>query len=130
MILRTPIMDPPALWRGYFDNPTFSDVTIRLSDRVVHVHRIVLCREFEYLETLAQSNNLVRPTLTGYQESGSSELSLHDDDPRTAVELLRFICGVDFDESHEESMGEMQFLATTYVTAAKYQLEGLKGKLR
>ena len=45
-------MDPPALWKDYFDNPTFSDLTIRLSDRVVHVHRIVLCRGSEYFETL------------------------------------------------------------------------------
>lgn len=45
-------MDPPALWKDYFDNPAFSDLTIRLSDRVVHVHRIVLCRRSEYFETL------------------------------------------------------------------------------
>ena len=65
-----------------------------------------------------------------YQENGAREVSLHEDDPRTAVELLRFIYGLDYDQSHVDSMGIMQFLAATYVTAAKYQLVGLKDKTR
>lgn len=65
-----------------------------------------------------------------YQENGASEVSLHEDDPRTAVELLRFIYGLDYDQSHVDSMGMMQFLAATYVTAAKYQLLGLKHRVK
>jgi hypothetical protein len=41
-----------ALWQDYFDDPTLSDLTIRLCDRVVHVHRIVLCRGSEYFAKL------------------------------------------------------------------------------
>ena len=47
---------PPAPWKDYFDNPTLSDLTIRLSDRVVHVHRIVLCCGSEYFEKLLTGN--------------------------------------------------------------------------
>ena len=42
----------PDLYKSYFDNPTFSDLTLKLSDRTVHVHRIVLCRGSEYFTSL------------------------------------------------------------------------------
>jgi len=38
--------------KHYFNDPTLSDLTIRLSDRTVHVHRIVLCRRSAYFEKL------------------------------------------------------------------------------
>ena len=38
--------------KNYFDDPTFSDLTILLSDRSVNAHRIVLCRKSEYFKTL------------------------------------------------------------------------------
>jgi hypothetical protein len=40
------------LVNSYFDDPTFSDLTIKLGDRVVHVHRVVLCRGSEYFTSL------------------------------------------------------------------------------
>jgi hypothetical protein len=40
------------IFKDYFDDPTLSDLTIRLSDRTVHVHRIVLCRKSEYFNSL------------------------------------------------------------------------------
>jgi hypothetical protein len=40
------------IYKAYFNDPTLSDLTIRLSDRNVHVHRIVLCRRFVYFEKL------------------------------------------------------------------------------
>jgi hypothetical protein len=40
------------LYKAFFDNETFSDPTIQLSDRAVHVHRIVLCRRSEYFTKL------------------------------------------------------------------------------
>ena len=36
----------------YFDNEKLSDLTIRLGDRCVFVHRIVLCRHLAYFEKL------------------------------------------------------------------------------
>lgn len=39
-------------FKDYFNDPTFSDLTIRLSDRTVKVHRIVLCRKSEYFDKL------------------------------------------------------------------------------
>ena len=47
--------------KNYFDDPIFSDLTIRLSDRSINTHRIVLCRKSEYFRTL----------LTGHFKVGS-----------------------------------------------------------
>lgn len=38
--------------KHFFNDPTLSDLTIRLSDRTVYVHRIVLCRRSAYFEKL------------------------------------------------------------------------------
>lgn len=53
---------PSKIYKNYFDDPTLSDLTIRLSDRCVYVHRIVLCRNSEYF------NKLI---LTGFKVSHS-----------------------------------------------------------
>jgi hypothetical protein len=44
--------DPPPLYKTHFDDTTHSDLTIKLSDRSVHVHRIILCRGSEYFDKL------------------------------------------------------------------------------
>lgn len=44
------------LYKHYFNNPTLSDLTIRLSDRTVHAHRIVLCRGSQYFTALLTGN--------------------------------------------------------------------------
>lgn len=61
---------PPELWQDYFDDPTLSDLAIRLSDRVVHVHRIVLCRGSEYFAKLLTSSFMVRYSFLRYGCSG------------------------------------------------------------
>ena len=53
-------MASPKSWKDYFDSPTLSDLTIRLSDRTVHAHRIVLCRGSEYFEKPLTGNFKVR----------------------------------------------------------------------
>jgi hypothetical protein len=45
------------LFKSYFDDPTLSDITIKLSDRSVHLHRIVLSRRSEYFSTLLATKN-------------------------------------------------------------------------
>lgn len=49
-LLQSELQKPTTsrLYKAYFDDPTLSDLTIQLSDRTVHVHRIVLCRGSEY----------------------------------------------------------------------------------
>ena len=44
--------DPPPLYKAYFNDSTLSDLTIKLSDRSVYAHRIVLCRGSEYFDKL------------------------------------------------------------------------------
>jgi hypothetical protein len=39
-------------YKAYFNDPTLSDLRIRLGDRTIHVHRIVLCRRSVYFEKL------------------------------------------------------------------------------
>jgi hypothetical protein len=46
------VADRRDLVNSHFDDPTFSDLRIKLGDRVVHVHRVVLCRGLEYLTSL------------------------------------------------------------------------------
>lgn len=41
-----------SIYKAYFNDPTLSDLTIRLSDRIVDVHRIILCRRSVYFEKL------------------------------------------------------------------------------
>jgi hypothetical protein len=65
--LPRPSMAPPKptvadrrdLVNSHFDDPTFSDLRIKLSDRVVHVHRVVLCRGSEYFTYLLAGRFLV-----------------------------------------------------------------------
>jgi hypothetical protein len=40
------------LYRSYFDDPALSDLKIKLSDRTLHAHRVVLCRASEYFTSL------------------------------------------------------------------------------
>jgi hypothetical protein len=60
---RSPLAPPvPAtiserqLYKTYFDDPTLSDLTIKLGDRTVQVHRIVLCRVSEHFVLLLKDN--------------------------------------------------------------------------
>jgi hypothetical protein len=43
---------PSDLYRSYFDDPALSNLTIKLSDRTVHAHRVILCRASEYFTLL------------------------------------------------------------------------------
>lgn len=49
------------VFKDYFDDPTFSDLTIRLSDRSIHVHRIVLCRKSKYFNSMLTGSFQVHP---------------------------------------------------------------------
>ena len=45
-------MSNRQLFKDHFDDPTFSDITLTLSDRSVKLHRVVLCRKSEYFTKL------------------------------------------------------------------------------
>jgi hypothetical protein len=51
---------PGHFHKDYFNDPTLSDLTICLSDRKVHVHRVVLCRQSAYFAKLLTSGFKVR----------------------------------------------------------------------
>jgi hypothetical protein len=48
-----PVDHPSYLFRTYFNDPTSSDLTIKLGDDIVlHAHRIILCRRSVYFAKL------------------------------------------------------------------------------
>jgi hypothetical protein len=127
--------------KAYFDDPTLSDLTIRLADRSLHVHRIVLCRRSVYFEKLILGGFKVSevavalhicPNLPNFQESGLKAIELHDDDPAAMMALFRYIYDLEyydlFEEPDEQSVDQtqLQFLAKLYLAADKYQLDGLQ----
>jgi hypothetical protein len=70
-------MAPPTLdlYRSYLDDPTLSDLTLKLSDRAVHVHRIVLCRASEYFTSLLTGSfQVTRPTNPRHTRSQTNHL--------------------------------------------------------
>ncbi|GAB7324721.1 hypothetical protein MBLNU13_g08580t1 [Cladosporium sp. NU13] len=106
------------LYKAFLDDPTLSDVTIRLSDRSLYAHHIVLCHGSEYFAKM----------LTGrFQESSSKEIELHGDDPDAIFALLRFLYGLPYDaEANSKWLTSLTPHAQVYVVADKYQLEPLK----
>lgn len=58
-------MAPPSgnVYRNYFDNKTLSDLTLRIGDRSIHVHRIVLSSHSAYFEKLLTFGFRVRDLL-------------------------------------------------------------------
>ncbi|GAB7324821.1 hypothetical protein MBLNU13_g08657t3 [Cladosporium sp. NU13] len=108
--------------KHYFNDPTLSDLTIRPSDRTVHVHRIVLCRRSAYFEKLI---------LGGFKETGLKEVELHDDDPDAMIGLFRCIHDLPCDEPSrlEACLTTLEFPAEICVVAEKYQVEGVQAKV-
>lgn len=134
---------PPKVFKDYFDDPTLSDLTIRLSDRCVHVHRIILCRNSEYFRKLILTGFKVSDAIARvykclrydipelgltktWQESDQKGIQLHDDDPSAMILLLRYIYDLPYDDVIKDEATSMSFLAKVYVAADKYQIESLK----
>ncbi|GAB7324543.1 hypothetical protein MBLNU13_g08447t1 [Cladosporium sp. NU13] len=110
--------DSSATNTTYFNNPQFSDLTIRLTDdRPVHVHYVILCRSSEYFRMLLAGS---------FSESGTEDIELVDDDPDAMVEVLRGIYGIAYPSAGAPKGVSWAFHATVYVTAEKYQFEELK----
>jgi len=47
-------------FKHFFNDRSFSNVTLRLGDRIVHVHRVVLSRHSAYFEKLFTSGFKVK----------------------------------------------------------------------
>jgi len=53
MASQHPIKSPHWLYSTHFNDPTFSDLILKLSDgKVIHAHRVVLCRRSKYFSKL------------------------------------------------------------------------------
>ena len=58
-----------AAYKDYFDNKTLSDLTLRIGDRRVYVHRIVLSSHSAYFNKLLTSGFKVRDSLAATLQS-------------------------------------------------------------
>lgn len=128
--------------KTYFDDPSLSDLTIKLSDRSVHVHRIVLCRGSKYFEKLItgqfqvpmpsirRSYCLAHSLTARSQESNSKITELQDDDPEAMIALLRFLYGLPYGPDAIEWHDGRSLLphVLVYTAAEKYQVEELQAR--
>lgn len=74
MASEAPIHHPSYLFKTYFDDPTSSDLIIKLSDDVVfHAHRIILCRRSAYFAKLLDGS--FRVSVVCVANGSSSELT-------------------------------------------------------
>lgn len=55
---------PTKLYKDFLNNPTLSDITIRLGDKSWYAHRIVLCRGSEYFDNMLTGRFQVRQMST------------------------------------------------------------------
>lgn len=122
------------IYKNYFNDPTLSDLTIRLGGRKLYVHRIVLCRRSRYFEKLilsgfkvskSRATLLVDSNSPSLQESSLEEIPLHGDDPMVMMALFRYIYDLRYEHLNKDPEEKWQFLANVYVAADKYQVEGL-----
>ena len=60
------------IYKNYFNNSTLSDLTIRLSDRTVYVHRIILCSRSKYFNKLILNGFKVSKPVTALYSDISS----------------------------------------------------------
>lgn len=131
-------LQPTKLYRAFLDDPTYSDVTIRLGNRIVYAHRAVLCRGSKYFTSLLNGRFQVRqmPTTPPHeasqtdfeqQEATSKEIELRGDDPNAMLALLRFLYGLPYDaEANGKWVSSLELHASVYVVANKYQLGPLQ----
>ena len=132
------ISQSSKLYKAFLDDPALSDLTIRLSDRTVYAHRIVLCRGSEYFANMftgrfqvsqmpTAPTNKARKLTLNQQESASNEIKLQEDDPNAMLALLRFLYGLPYDaEAKSKWLISLQPHAEVYVVADKYQIAPLK----
>lgn len=131
-------LQPTQLHRAFLDDPTLSDVTIRLGNRLVYAHRNVLCRGSKYFTSLLNGRFQVSKmpatppheapqTDSEQQESASREIELRGDDPNAMMALLRFLYGLPYDaEANGKWVSSLDLHASVYVVANKYQLSPLQ----
>lgn len=83
-----------------------------------------------YLECLLSSAAKYLLLLTLIQESGSEEITLHDDDPDAMFALLRFLYDLPYisGENTKWSRNTLQPHASVYVVADKYQIKALQSE--
>ena len=60
-----------------------------------------------------------------WQESGQSEIELHEDDPLVMTALFRYVYNCSYHDLWEGTNSTLQFLAKVYAAGEKYLIKGL-----
>lgn len=69
LLLPNMALSSGAAYKDYFDNKTLSDLTLRISDRRVYAHRIVLSSHSAYFNKLLTSGFKIRDSLAIHLQS-------------------------------------------------------------
>lgn len=98
----------------YYNSPVLSDVIIRIGDRRIHAHKMILSLSSPYF----------RSAFTGpFVESGAPEMPLHDDDPESVEGMIRYIYGVDYRSAVSDPGPD--YCLRIFTVAGKYDVQGL-----
>ncbi|KAK5118754.1 hypothetical protein LTR85_007960 [Meristemomyces frigidus] len=102
-----------------FDDPKYSDVSIKFGDQVVKAHKAVICKRLEYFEKLCGRTSK-------FKEADQHTIELFDDDPDAVRAMLSFLYDKEWASRDQWYSGALTFNAKVYLLASKYGCEGLQ----
>jgi len=79
---------------SFFDNPSFSDLTIKVQGRSFHCHRVVVC---------SQSKPLTAHISAGFLGATTGVIDLEDDDEYVVECFLKYLYAGDYPVSFPRS---------------------------
>ncbi|CAK4030348.1 Kelch repeat and BTB domain-containing [Lecanosticta acicola] len=106
---------PSALSQGsaqdvssLFNNPRYSDLTIKCGDRTWSVHKNIVCTRCEFFDGACKG---------GFQEATSNEITLDHDEPDAVHALLEYIYSAEYGSQGHEALSlhvEVAIIADKY----------------
>ncbi|KAK2768601.1 hypothetical protein FQN54_000457 [Arachnomyces sp. PD_36] len=138
--------------KGVIDRERFSDFTIKVEDREIQVHKLVLYTQSRYFATLLKTENwkerrgesgaMVNKSRVRIdknpQETETNSIELHEDDPRAIEAMIRFMYDSTYnfgytsdhkDKGYDHGCGDISstiLFIRTYAAGEKYQIPSLK----
>ncbi|EMC96344.1 hypothetical protein BAUCODRAFT_472268 [Baudoinia panamericana UAMH 10762] len=108
--------------RSLFNNPAYSDITIKFGSRERKCHKLILCLKSTYFDELCG-----RGKAFAEAQTGTSAIELHDDDEDAVDAMLRWLYTSKYDvASSETAQVSPMFHLALYTVADKYLLDDLR----
>ncbi|KAK3699719.1 hypothetical protein LTR37_016324 [Vermiconidia calcicola] len=108
-------LDPSS----YLDQEAFSDVTIKIGDRSIKCHKLILCHNSDYFKMICAPGSR-------FVETRSNIIELKDDNPQAAEAMLRYTYNLRYDDLGSPQQQTPKFHFDVCVVAEKYLLPALK----